>query len=104
MKLEEIIKAIRRNTIVDLLGHELSVLEFEKIILYAEFSIGVDTMYKFFKAKRGMGNIVIDDKINYERLCSLKELAFLIDYYLSQYDRKTDDVLAIEIIDHLENL
>ncbi len=50
-----------------------------------------------------MGNIVKDGEMTYERLCSLKDLGFLIDYYLSQYDRKPDDILAIDIIDHLDD-
>ncbi|MFS4474614.1 hypothetical protein [Chryseobacterium sp. T20] len=103
MKLVEIIKALRRNTINDLLGEEFSDIDYEKIILYGEFSVGVDTIYRFFKSKRGMGNIVKDGEMTYERLCSLKDLGFLIDYYLSQYDRKPDDILAIDIIDHLDD-
>ncbi|WP_144266051.1 hypothetical protein [Elizabethkingia miricola] len=103
MKLNEIIKALRRNTINDLLGEKFSDIDYEKIILYAEFTVGVDTIYRFFKSKKGLGKIVKDGEMTYERLCSLKELSFLINYYLSQYDRKTDDILAIDIIDHLDN-
>ncbi|REC79494.1 hypothetical protein DRF60_06635 [Chryseobacterium elymi] len=103
MKLDEIIKAIRRNAINDFLIEEMSDTDYEKIILYGEYSVGIDTNYRFFKFKRGMKEILNDNGITYERLCSLKELGFLIDYYLSKYDRKTDDVLAIDIIDHIQN-
>ncbi|ASE62040.1 hypothetical protein CEQ15_11330 [Chryseobacterium indologenes] len=103
MKLEEIIKAVRINTINELLGEELCDIDYEKIILYAEYTVGTDTLYRFVKLKRGLGEIIKDGDMWYERLCSLKELGFLIDHYLSMYDRKTDDVLAIDIIDHLDN-
>ena len=103
MKLDEIIKAIRRHTINDLLVEDLSEMDHEKIILYAEYSVGIDTIYHLFKFKRGMKEILNDNGMTYERLCSLKELGFLIDYYLSKYDRKTDDILAIDIIDHIQN-
>ena len=103
MKLEEIIKAVRQNTINDLLGEELSNIDYSKIFLYAEYSVNVDTTYKLFKFKRGMEKIIKTQEMSYERLCSLKELTFLINHFLSQYDRKSAEILAIEIVDHLDN-
>ncbi|WP_312288454.1 MULTISPECIES: hypothetical protein [Bacteroidota] len=103
MKLEEIIKALRRNTINDLLGDDLSNTDYGKIILYAEYTVSTDTDYRFYKSRMGMGELLKDGDMWYDRLCSLKELGFLTDYFLSQYDRKTDDVLVIDIIDHLYN-
>ncbi|SIT16067.1 hypothetical protein SAMN05421785_10867 [Chryseobacterium gambrini] len=103
MKLEDIIKAIRRNSLATLLGDQYIELDFDKIIIFAEHSVSTDTEYRFFKSKIGMGELLKEHNISYERLCSLKELSRLIDLFLAKYDKKTDDVLVIEIIDHLDN-
>ncbi|WP_394678717.1 hypothetical protein [uncultured Sphingobacterium sp.] len=103
MKLDEIIKAVRIGTINELLGDNLSNTDYDKIILYAEHSVSTDTNYRFFQFKRAMKEVVKEEDMWYERLCSLKELCFLVNFFLRQYDRKTDDVLAIDIIDYLYN-
>ncbi|WP_426477501.1 hypothetical protein ACP3T3_20120 [Chryseobacterium sp. CBSDS_008] len=101
--LEKIINAVRRDSVNLLLGEELANVDYDKIIIYAEHSVSSDTKYKLFKSKRGMGELLTVDNITYERLCSLMTLSKLIDLFLSKYHKKTDDILVIEIIDHLDN-
>ena len=103
MKLDEIIKAVRIGTINELLDDYLRNIDYDKIIVYAEHTVSPDTDYRFFQFKRGLKEILKEEGMWYERLCSLKELSFLVNFFLKQYDRKTDDVLAIDIIDYLYN-
>ncbi|AZA82434.1 hypothetical protein C1637_08445 [Chryseobacterium lactis] len=103
MKLDEIIKAVRIGTINELLDDYLRNIDYDKIIVYAEHTVSTDTNYRFFQFKRGLKEILKEEDMWYERLCSLKELSFLVNFFLRQYDRKTDDILAIEIIDYLYN-
>jgi hypothetical protein len=103
MKLDKIIKAVRSDMIRDLLTGDLSNAAYEHIILYAENTISTDTDYRFFRWKRNRGELVKEGEIWFERLCSLDQLCLLIDYFLLQYSRKTDDILVIDIIDHLDN-
>ncbi|WP_454045088.1 hypothetical protein [Chryseobacterium sp. Marseille-Q8038] len=103
MRLEEIIKAIRINQVKELLGENFVDLDFDRIIIYAEFSVSADTDYKFFKSKRGLGAIIKDNNISYEKLCSIRELNNLINFFLSKYSKKEDDILVIEVLDYLDN-
>ncbi|GEN71233.1 hypothetical protein [Chryseobacterium lathyri] len=102
MKLEEIIKAVRINQLGELLSENFVDLDLDKIIIYAEYSIGADSDYKFFKSKRGLGEIIKDNNVNYERLCSIRELDNLINSFLSEYSKKDDDILVIEVLDYLD--
>ncbi|UIR57832.1 hypothetical protein LZQ00_08420 [Sphingobacterium sp. SRCM116780] len=102
IKLEEIINAVRGKTINDLLGDDLATKHLKEILIYAQYSINADTDYKFFYSKKGFGEIIVENNIPYERLCSLEALTKLINFYLAAYDKKTDDVLVIDIIDHLD--
>lgn len=103
MNLEEIIKAIRVNELEDLLGNTFADVDFDKIIIYAEHKVNADTNYTLFKSKRGMKKNLLKDGINYEELCSLQELCNLIGFFLSEYAKKDDDVLVINILDHLDH-
>nr|WP_315085831.1 hypothetical protein [uncultured Chryseobacterium sp.] len=103
MKLDKIIKAVRTTTINELLSGDLSNTDYENIILYAEFTVSTDADYKFFRSRNDMVGLLKEEQIWFERLCSLNQLCFLIDHFLSQYGRKTDDILVIDIIDHLDN-
>ncbi|MFC3356027.1 hypothetical protein [Sphingobacterium zeae] len=103
MKLDKIIKAVRRDTISELLDNELRSSDYENVILYAEYTISTDAEYRFFRSRqdKDIGELLKDGGIWLERLCSLNQLCFLIDHFLSQYNKKTDDVLVIDIIDYL---
>lgn len=103
MKLEKIVNSVRSNVIDDLLGHDFAEIDFEKIIIYADNSVSTSTDYRFFKAKRGFEKIIKVDNTYYERLCSLDKLITLVDLFLSNYSRKTDDILVIEIVDDFDN-
>ncbi|KXH84900.1 hypothetical protein [Chryseobacterium kwangjuense] len=103
MRLEEIIKAIRINQVEELLGGNFVDIDFDKIIIYAEYSISADIDYKFFRSKRGLGEIIKDHNVNYERLCSIGELDNLIKFFLSKYSKKDDDILVIEVLDYLDS-
>ncbi|MDR6546501.1 hypothetical protein J2810_002560 [Chryseobacterium rhizosphaerae] len=102
MRLEEIIKAIRINQVEELLSENFVDLDLDKIIIYAEYSISTDTDYKFFKSKRGLGEIIKDNNVNYEKLCSFRELDNLVHFFLSKYSKKDDDILVIEVLDYLD--
>lgn len=103
MNLEQIIKEIRHNNVDKLLGDRFAMIDSAKILIYAEYSVSPDTEYIFLKSKLGQRKIVKIKDITYEKLCSLKDLTALINFYLSEYDRKPDDVLVIDIIDHLND-
>lgn len=103
MKLEKIVSSVRNNVINDLLGKDFTDIDFEKIIIYAEHSVSTSSDYRFFKAKRGLEKIIKVDNIYYERLCSLDKLITLVDLFLSNYSKKTDDILVIEIVDDFDN-
>lgn len=103
MDLEKIIREVRYNNIDSLLDDKFALVDNSEILIYAEYSISPDTNYIFLRAKPGQRRIVTIKDISYERLCSLKDLVTLISFYLSKYKKKTDDILVIDIIDHLTN-
>ncbi len=103
MDLEKIIREVRYNNIDSLLEDKFALVDNSEILIYAEFSISPDANYIFLRGKPGRRRIVTIKDISYERLCSLKDLVTLISFYLSEYKKKTDDILVIDIIDHLTN-
>ncbi|WP_185286256.1 hypothetical protein [Chryseobacterium indologenes] len=103
MDLEKIIREVRYNNIDSLLDDKFALVDNSEILIYAEYSISPDTNYIFLREKPGQRKIVTIKNISYERLCSIKDLVTLIGFYLSEYKKKTDDILVIDIIDHLTN-
>lgn len=103
MNLEKIIREARYNNIDSLLEDKFKFVDNSEILIYAEFSISPDTNYIFLREEPGQRRMVKIKDISYERLCSIKDLVTLIGFYLSEYKKKTDDILVIDIIDHLTN-
>lgn len=101
MRLEDIIKATRTETVEKVLPDELIDIDKSKIMLYAEHSVSTDTEYKFIRSKRINHKILKIGNINYERLCSLHTLDVLVKLFLSRYKKKEDEILVIEVIDYI---
>ncbi len=102
MKLEDIIKAIRENTIKENLGRSLKNEKPKNILLYCEYSISADGNYIFQNAEESFKPIIKLNTINFERLCSLHELDYLINYFVTRLNRKSNEILVIDIIDFLD--
>lgn len=103
MKLDKIVNSVRRGVIDELLGDDFTGIDFNKILIYAEHAVSTSTDYRFFKAKRGIEKLIKVDKTYYEHLCSLEKLISMVDLFLSNYNKKTDDILVIEIVDDFDN-
>ncbi|WP_312508883.1 hypothetical protein [Chryseobacterium culicis] len=99
MKLTELVRAVRENNLDQIIQSDLKKLEREKIIIYAMFSIAIDTDYQLMELSEESGRIVQVGGMNFERLCSVTEFEYLVDQYLID-GRKSDEILVIEIIDH----
>lgn len=103
MKLVEIIEALRTNSINKLLNNNAIILDYTLINIYAECSIDIDTDYHFLIAKKEHKKIYKENNITYELLCQLSILDELVREYSEEFPRKTSDILAIDIVDHIEN-
>ena len=107
MKLEKMISAVRKNTIMQLvrksLGHspQLRSVRLKAVYIYAEYSVQADAEFLMVESSVAEPMIRVHG-ISCEYFCPLSLLIELTELYQGRSRRKTDEALAIEICDHLD--
>ncbi|WP_286751693.1 MULTISPECIES: hypothetical protein [Sphingobacterium] len=103
MKLAEIIEALKTGFINNLLDQTSGLMGHNLIFIYAELSVNVDAEYHLIIDETVSGKDYRENNTYYEVLCQLSVLDELVREYSKIYPRKTSDILAIDIVDHIEN-